>query len=135
MSSSTSPTRARIRTPLARVRGLGSARQGTDHFWLQRVTAVANVFLVLFLVWIVVRLVGADHAAVKAQLRNPLVAMGLLALVLSGLVHMRLGMQTVIEDYVRREGRKVVCLMLNTFFVFAVGIACVFAIIKLSFGA
>ena len=132
---SSSPTRARIRTPLSRVRGLGSAGQGTDHFWLLRTTAVANVVLTLFLVWLVVRLVGADLPTVKAMMRNPLVAVGLLLLVLSGIVHMRLGMQTIIEDYARSEGRKVVCLMLNTFFAIGVGAACVFAIMKLSFGA
>lgn len=130
-----SPTEARIRTPLAKARGLGSAHSGTEHFWLQRVTAVANVVLVVLLAWQLAPLVGADHAAVKAALRSPLLSLPLLLFVLSGMIHMRLGMQTIIEDYASSEGCKVVALMLNTFFVIVVGLACVFAVLKLSFGA
>jgi succinate dehydrogenase / fumarate reductase, membrane anchor subunit len=122
------------RTPLARVRGLGSAKEGAEHFWRQRLTAVANIFLVSFLIWLLVTHVGADHAAVKRTLAKPHVAIPLLLLVLSGLVHMRIGMQTIIEDYVHSEGRKVAALMLNSFFACAVGLICVFAVLKLSFG-
>ncbi len=130
-----SPTAARIRTPLARARGLGSAKEGATHFWRQRITAVANVFLAIAMIVLVVRLVGADHATVKATLRNPIVTLLILTFVGSGIVHMRLGMQTIIEDYVHSEGRKVVCLMLNSFFAILVGLACVYAVLKLSFGA
>lgn len=124
-----------MRTPLKNVRHLGSAKEGADHFWKQRVTAVANVFLGLFLVWLIASLVGADHATVKTKLSNPIVALALLALIVSGTVHMRLGMQTIIEDYVNGEGTKIVLLMLNTFFVAFIALASVFAILKLSFGA
>ena len=123
------------RTPLARVRGLGSAKEGAEHFWRQRLTAVANIFLVAFLIWLLTSLAGADYATVKRMLGKPHIAIPLLLLVLSGLVHMRLGMQTIIEDYVHGEGSKVVALMLNSFFAFAVGLVCVFAVLKLSFGA
>ena len=123
------------RTPLAKVRGLGSAREGAEHFWRQRLTAVANLFLVTFLIWLLATLVGADHATVKRTLAKPHIAIPLLLLLLSGLVHMRLGMQTIIEDYIHSEGRKVVVLMLNSFFALAVGLVCVFAVLKLSFGA
>jgi succinate dehydrogenase / fumarate reductase membrane anchor subunit len=124
-----------MRTPLKVARNLGSAKEGADHFWKQRVTGVANLVLGLFLVWLIASLIGADHAAVKAKLVNPTIAMGLLALVISGTIHMRLGMQTIIEDYVHGEGAKLVCLMLNTFFAAAIAIACTFAVMKLSFGA
>ncbi len=124
-----------MRTPLKNVRHLGSAKEGADHFWKQRVTAVANVFLGLFLVWLIASLVGADHATVKTKLSNPIVALALLALIVSGTVHMRLGMQTIIEDYVNGEGTKIVLLMLNTFFAAFIALASVFAILKLSFGA
>lgn len=130
-----SPTEARIRTPLARARGLGSARSGTEHFWWTRVTAVANIVLVGWLTARLVCLAGADHATVKAALKSPLLALPLLLFVLSGIIHMRLGMQTIIEDYAASEGAKVVGLMLNTFFVILVGLTCVYAVLKLSFGA
>ena len=124
-----------MRTPLKKVRHLGSAKEGADHFLKQRVTAVANVFLGLFLVWLIASLIGADHARVKASLSNPLIALAMLALIVSGTIHMRLGMQTIIEDYVNGEASKIVLLMLNTFFAAFIALASIFAILKLSFGA
>ena len=129
-----SPTHAAIRTPLAKVQGLGSAKDGTGHFWLQRMTAMALVPLMLFLAGFIARYGGADHATVKAAIKNPLVAIPLLLLVLAGVMHMRLGMQVIIEDYVPAEGKKLLLLMLNTFFAIAVGLTCTFAVLKLSFG-
>jgi len=123
-----------LRTPLKRVHNLGSAKEGADHFWQQRLTAVANIFLIVWLVWLVASLAGADYATVRGALSNPFVAIGLMLLILSGVFHMRLGMQTIIEDYVS-DGLKVVLLMLNTFFAIAVGLASFFAILKLSFGS
>lgn len=123
------------RTPLARVLGLGSAKEGAGHFWKQRVTAVSNIFLVCFLIYVVAKLAGQDHATVRAALAHPLYAIPILLLVISGTIHMRLGMQTIIEDYVHSEGPKVAALMLNTFFAIAVGLTCVFAVLKLSFGS
>ena len=123
------------RTPLARVRGLGSAHAGTEHFWKQRLTAVSNLILICFLIWLLVKLGGADYATAKRTLARPQNAIPLLLLVLSGIIHMRLGMQTIIEDYVHSEGRKVIALMLNLFFCVLVGLTCAFAVLKLSFGA
>jgi succinate dehydrogenase / fumarate reductase membrane anchor subunit len=130
-----SPTHARIRSPLAKVRGLGSAKEGADHFWKQRVTAVANIFLVTFAVLMLVKLAGADYATVKKTMQKPLVAILFLLLVLSGVHHMRLGMQVIIEDYVRGDGARVVLLMLNSFFAISVGLACIFSVLKLAFAA
>jgi succinate dehydrogenase / fumarate reductase membrane anchor subunit len=124
-----------LRTPLAKVRGLGSAREGTDHFWKQRLTAVSNLILVCILIWLLANLAGADYATVKRTLARPQNAIALLMLVLSGTIHMRLGMQTIIEDYVHSEGRKVLALMLNSFFAILVGLTSAFAVLKLSFGA
>jgi succinate dehydrogenase / fumarate reductase, membrane anchor subunit len=123
----------RMSTPLSRVRGLGSARSGTEHFWRQRLTAVANVPLTIAFVLIVMALLGRNHAAVVQILGSPLVAVIMLLFVLSITTHMRIGMQVIIEDYVHDEGHKLVLLMANTFFAVAVGLAAAFAILTLSF--
>jgi succinate dehydrogenase / fumarate reductase membrane anchor subunit len=124
-----------METPLKRVRGLGSAHSGTDHFWKQRATALAGIPLTIAFLVIVLSTVGKDFATVKATLAHPLVAILMLLFVLSSVIHMRIGMQVVIEDYVHEEGPKVLLLMFNTFFAIAVGLASAFAILKLAFGA
>lgn len=121
-------------TPLGRVQGLGSAKDGTEHFWRQRVTAIANVPLTLFLIYAVIANQGASYEEMRAFVGQPLVALLFLALVISASIHMRLGMQVIIEDYVHDEGAKVVCVLLNTFFSASVGLAAVFAIFKIGFG-
>lgn len=123
-----------MRTPLKNVRRLGSAKEGADHFWQQRITAVANIILGIFLVGLIASLAGQSHGAVKEALANPLIAIALLLLIFSGIYHMRLGMQVIIEDYIHAESTKIVFLMLNTFFTIAVGLASAFAILKINFG-
>ncbi len=123
-----------MRTPLGRVRGLGSAKSGTGHFWLQRLTAVANLILTVIFVFIVVALVGKPYPAAIALLSHPLVAILMLLFILSACIHMRLGMQVIIEDYVHEEGMKILAVMANTFFALVVGAASVYAVLKLSFG-
>jgi succinate dehydrogenase membrane anchor subunit len=122
------------RTPLARVRGLGSAKTGTAHFWHQRLTAVANVPLTIAFVLIVVALLGRNHAAAQQILATPLVAIVMLLFIGSITYHMRIGMQVIIEDYVHDEIVKLALIMLNTFFAVAVALASAYAIFKLSFG-
>jgi succinate dehydrogenase / fumarate reductase membrane anchor subunit len=126
--------RFRMRTPLGRVLGLGSARSGTEHFWRQRLTAVANVPLVIAFVVTVASLLGRNHAAVVQVLGSPLVAIVMLLFIFSVTTHMRIGMQVIIEDYVHDDIPKLVCLIVNTFFAFAVALASAYAILKLSFG-
>jgi len=124
----------RLSTPLARVRGLGSAKSGTEHFWRQRLTAVANIPLTIAFVVIVTSLLGRNYSAVKQILGSPLVAILLLLFIGSATYHMRLGMQVVIEDYVHHDLTKLVLIMANTFFAVAVALTSAFAILKLSFG-
>ena len=124
-----------LRTPLARVRGLGSARGGTAHFWRQRLTAIANIPLILYFVWlIVVSLAGKPHGEAIAALASPLNSVAMILVLVSAIIHMRLGMQAIIEDYVQGEGMKVALLIANTFFSFAVGSFCVLTILKLALG-
>lgn len=122
-----------MRTPLKKVRRLGSAKEGADHFWMQRLTAVANMFLGLYLVWLIASLAGADHATVVSALANPINSIPLVLLIVSATVHMRLGMQVIVEDYITGEATKIMFLLANTFFAILVAAISLWAILKLSF--
>jgi succinate dehydrogenase / fumarate reductase membrane anchor subunit len=123
-----------MRTPLGRVRGLGAARTGTEEFWLQRLTAIAGIPLTIAGLSLVISLTGRSYTAVKQIVGSPLVAVLLALFVLANVVHMKIGIQVVIEDYVYSKNQKFTLLILNTFFAWAIGLACVFAILKISFG-
>ena len=125
---------AGMQTPLRKVRGLGAAREGTGHFWRIRVTSVGLIILSLYFLGFVIALNGGDYATVRAALAQPFAALMMGLFVLVGLVHMRLGMQEIIEDYVHAEGQKLVLLILSTFFCVAVGVASIFALLKLTLG-
>ena len=123
-----------IRTPIGRVRGRGAARSGTSHFWHQRVTALANVFLVTAFVVILVSLLGRSHAAVIQILASPFVAIVMLLMVGSVTYHMKLGIQVVIEDYVHDERWKLLAIIGNTFFAIAIAAGAVYSLLKISWG-
>jgi succinate dehydrogenase / fumarate reductase membrane anchor subunit len=122
-----------MRTPLGKVRGLGSAKEGTEHFWRQRLTAVANFPLSIFFIGFIVMHSNASYLELRAALANPIVAVLMCSFFVSSFMHMRLGMQMVIEDYVHNEVSKMALLMLNTFFTVLVGGLCLFAVLKIGF--
>ena len=124
-----------IVNPLRRVRGLGSAKSGTEHWWHQRLTSVALVPLSVFVVLLVASLVGADHATAVGRLGHPLVAVGLVLTLAAVAWHMHLGMRVIIEDYVHGHGWKVAALIANSFFAVVIAVLGIFAVLRLSFGA
>ena len=123
-----------MRTPLGQVRGLGSAKDGTGHFVRQRLTALANVPLILAFIFILISVQGESHAKVVETLSSPLVAIIMLGVILSAIIHMRIGMQVIIEDYIHGEGLKILCLAANSLFAAAIGLMSVFALLKIAFG-
>jgi succinate dehydrogenase / fumarate reductase membrane anchor subunit len=123
-----------MRTPLGRVRNLGASHSGTTDFWRQRITAVAMVLLILPVIVVVMMLLGSNHAAATQMLGSPLVAIILLLFIIASTWHMKIGMQVIIEDYVRHEQLTLAAIMANNFFCFAVALASIYAILKLSSG-
>ena len=123
-----------LRSPLGRVRGLGSAKSGTEHFGAKRVAAVALIPLTLWFVYSVLALGAADHAAASAWMQSPVNAVLLLVLIVATFHHMQLGLQVVIEDYVHVEGLKIAALVIVKGGSLLLGVAAAFAILKVSFG-
>jgi succinate dehydrogenase membrane anchor subunit len=123
-----------MRTPLKNVRSLGSAKEGTAHWWHQKVTAVALIPLFVIALAYVISLVGADYDQVVYILSLPFTSLILLLLIGTLFYHLKLGMQVVIEDYIPKESTKIVCLMLNSFFCAIVGLASALAVLKLALG-
>ncbi len=123
-----------MRTPLARVRNLGSSHTGTKDFWRQRLTAVAMTLLVVPVVVIMLMLIGRNHAGAARILGSLPVAIILLLFIVASAWHMKIGMQVVIEDYVHGETLKLASIIANNFFCIAVASASIFAILKLSSG-
>ena len=123
-----------LRSPLGRVRGLGSAKSGTEHFWAQRVTAVALIPLTLWFVYSILALGNGDHAVASAWMQSPLNAVLLLLLMVGTFHHMQLGLQVVIEDYIHVEYMKIVMLVIVKGASLLLGVAAAFAVLKVSFG-
>jgi succinate dehydrogenase / fumarate reductase membrane anchor subunit len=123
-----------MRTPLSRVRGLGASGHGVEHWWLQRVTAIANIPLIVSFVIIVAALAGSSYEEAIDLISHPLIAIILALAVVSVCLHMRLGMQVIIEDYVHAPGLRLVALIANNFYAAIVAAACLFAILKVSLG-
>ena len=120
---------------LKQVRGLGSAKSGVHHWWLQRVTAVGTFALAVWFVASLILLPNLDHSSVVAWVGQPLVAVPLLLLTLSVFWHARLGVQVLIEDYVHGEGLKLLAIVALNFFILGVGAIAFFSIARIAFGA
>lgn len=124
----------KFRSPLSQARGLGSAKSGTHHWWMQRVTAIALVPLIIWFLVSTLGLLGADYDVVKAWVAQPLTSVLLILFVSAFFYHMKLGVQVVIEDYVHGEGRKLAALLAVNFAAIALCVACIFSILKIAFG-
>ena len=124
---------ASMRTPLGRIRYLGAARAGTMKIWHVRLTAIALVPLTIAFIWLILSLLGKDYNAVRSELASPFPAMLMLLFLVAGIYHGKLGMQTIIEDYVRGEPAREWSLIANMFFAICVGLACVYAVLRISF--
>jgi succinate dehydrogenase / fumarate reductase, membrane anchor subunit len=123
-----------MRTPLGRVRNLGASHSGTTDFWRQRLTGVAMTLLILPVLFVILTLVGRNHAGATQILGSLPIAIILLLFIVASIWHMKIGMQVVIEDYVHNETIKLVSIMANNFFCVAVALASIYALLKLSSG-
>ena len=121
-------------TAIGRVRGLGSARSGTHHWWLGRLTSVSTLLLFVWLLVSLLRLPRLDHEMVTEWLASPLAAVPMLLLIVSTFWNTKLGMQVIIEDYVHDEGMKLFTLTLLNFFVIGLGALAFFSVLKIAFG-
>lgn len=124
-----------LRNPLAKARGLGSAKDGTGHWWAQRVSAIALIPLVLYVLYLLVSLAGAEYSTVRLTIAEPLNAVLLVLFIGTAFWHARLGLQVVIEDYIH-VGWLEIALMIAVKFVYvALGVAAVIAIGRIAFSA
>jgi succinate dehydrogenase / fumarate reductase, membrane anchor subunit len=123
-----------MRTPLGRVRNLGASHSGTGDFWRQRLTAIAMTLLIIPVLVIIMMLIGSNQAGAKVVLGSLPVAIILILFIIASAWHMKIGMQVVLEDYVHSEKLKLAAIMANNFFSFAVALASIYAIFKLSSG-
>jgi succinate dehydrogenase / fumarate reductase membrane anchor subunit len=123
-----------LRSPLRAVLGAGSAREGVEHWWLQRLTSVALVPLSVWFVVSLLALPSLDHATVVAWMRHSSTALLLVLLVLAATWHSQLGVRVIIEDYVHGAGARTLTLVLITFAHVLVAASAVFAVLKVALG-
>ena len=124
---------ARLRSPLGRVRGFGSAKEGVNHWWGQRIAGVALVPLILWFVIALIQHTGADRAVVVAWLHQPVTAVVMVLMLVASFYHMALGVQVVIEDYVHTEFTKITLLVLDKFLCAILAAAGIFAVLRIAF--
>ncbi len=123
-----------MQSPLARVRGLGSAKEGVHHWWSQRITAIALVPLSLWFIYSLVAIIGAEYTLIVSWLGQPLNAVLMLLFLFSLYYHTSLGMQVIIEDYIDSEWQKITCLILVKFLVWITGLSAAISVLKIYLG-
>lgn len=123
-----------LRSPISRVTGLGTAKEGVDHWWSQRVTSVALLLLGMWFVTSLLRLPGFGYKLVTAWIAMPLNAVLLLLLIGTLIYHSQLGVQVVVEDYVHHHGLKIATMLLLTFAHVALAALAMFAVLRIAFG-
>jgi succinate dehydrogenase / fumarate reductase membrane anchor subunit len=124
-----------VRSPIARVRGLGAAREGVGHWSRQRLTAISNLLLLLWFVFSAVALAGAGYEEVRAWLAAPVSASLMILLIVSTFYHARLGLQVVVEDYVHQEPARLAILIAIPLVMTALAVICIVAVLKVSLGS
>lgn len=124
----------KMRTLLGNARGMGSAKSGTGHFWMQRLTALALIPLTLWFVAALASMGNVEYAEAVAWVKSPLTAVLLLALIVATFHHMQLGLQVIVEDYVHAEGLKIASLIVMKCGSVLLGLAAAFAVLKVAFG-
>jgi succinate dehydrogenase / fumarate reductase membrane anchor subunit len=123
-----------MRTELKKARGLGSAKEGTDHFWKQRLTALSNIPLILFFIILITGLTGKDYQEALSIMQSPFVLVTFALVILSVCVHMKIGMQVIIEDYVHEDPGRILLLAANQFFPIVIAALSFYALFSISFG-
>jgi len=124
-----------LRTPLSKVKGMGSAKEGTHHFWVQRLTALALIPLVLWLCFSIASLPGTDHLVIHEWVGKPFNAVLLVLLIAAGFYHAKLGLQMVFEDYISGHAGRTTAIILSTFLCILLGCMGVFSVLKIAFAA
>jgi succinate dehydrogenase / fumarate reductase membrane anchor subunit len=123
----------RMETPLGRVRGLGSARSGAHHWWLERLTSVSTLVLFVWFIVSLVRLPALDHTTIVDWLGSPMAAAPMALLVVSIFWHLKLGLIVVVEDYVHEEGGRLFWVVLINFLAILGAALALFAVFKIAF--
>ncbi len=123
-----------LRSPLGKVRGLGSAKEGVEHWWLQRMTAIALIPLVIWFVASIAALAGADYVTFREWIATPLVSVLLVLLTIATFHHAQLGLQVVLEDYVHLEWLKIASIGLVKFAAIGLSVATIFSVLKVALG-
>ncbi len=123
-----------LRTPLGHVRGLGSAKEGTHHWWAQRLTAIALIPLCVWLIYSLVSMTGMEHSVVIEWIDSPIVTVLLILFIFTLFYHAQLGIQIVIEDYIESEVLKISSIILNKFVMLFAGLVSIVAVLKVSLG-